>query len=235
MILVVLSAMVYSIHWIVFRDLRQLSFYLVMDIAFVFVQAMLVTLFINRLLTEKEKRSRREKVNVVTGAFMSELGRGLLIRFSDADPNLNSIKEKLVVTGDWSTEQFLKVDKSLKEYDYRVDIRKVELEELHRILSGKKDFLLRLLESPTLLEHESFTDLIQTVFHLTEELEFRTDLCKLPSADCDHLTDDIERAYGLLVNLWLDYMRHLKYNYHYLFSLAMRTNPFDETASPLVG
>jgi len=29
-------------------------------------------------------------------------------------------------------------------------------------------------------------------------------------------------------------MEHLKVNYPYLFSLAMRTNPFDRDASPIV-
>jgi hypothetical protein len=36
------------------------------------------------------------------------------------------------------------------------------------------------------------------------------------------------------VSGWLDYVRHLKDGYPYLFSLAMRTNPLDETASPVV-
>jgi hypothetical protein len=30
------------------------------------------------------------------------------------------------------------------------------------------------------------------------------------------------------------YMQHLKQNYPYLFSLAMRTNPFDANASAIV-
>jgi hypothetical protein len=29
-------------------------------------------------------------------------------------------------------------------------------------------------------------------------------------------------------------MEHLKINYPYLFSLAMRTNPFDRQASPVI-
>jgi hypothetical protein len=234
LILIVISAIVYSIHWAIFRDLHFIYIYLLDDIAFVFVQVMLVALVLNRLLTEKEKRNRLERLNVVMGAFISELGRQLLVRFSDCDPNLDNIKENLIVTGDWSTEHFLDIDKRLKEYDYEVDITKVELVELRSLLLRKKDFLLGLLGSPTLLEHEIFTDLIQAVFHLTEELEFRIDLGKLPSSDYEHLAGDIKRAYRLLVHRWLDYMRHLQYNYPYLFSLAMRTNPFDETASPVV-
>ena len=59
-------------------------------------------------------------------------------------------------------------------------------------------------------------------------------LRELPDTDLEHLAGDIKRAYSLLVHQWLDYMKHLKDHYPYLFSLAMRTNPFDEKASPIV-
>ena len=94
--------------------------------------------------------------------------------------------------------------------------------------------MVRLLENPTLLEHESFTDLLRAVFHLTEELAYREDLSRQPGPDRAHIDGDINRAYHLLVHQWLDYMEHLKLNYPYLFSLAMRTNPFDRQASPIV-
>jgi hypothetical protein len=93
---------------------------------------------------------------------------------------------------------------------------------------------VRLLENPTLLEHESFTDLLRAVFHLAEELAYREDLSQSPGTDRAHLEGDINRAYHLLVHQWLDYMEYLKMNYPYLFSLAMRTNPFDRQASPIV-
>jgi hypothetical protein len=91
-----------------------------------------------------------------------------------------------------------------------------------------------LLENPVLLEHESFTDLLQAVFHMTEELAGRENMKQLPEADYEHLAGDMKRVYALLAHQWLDYMRHLKDNYPYLFSLAMRTNPFDQDASPIV-
>ena len=43
----------------------------------------------------------------------------------------------------------------------------------------KRDFLLRLLENPNLLEHDSFANLLLAVFHLTEELAQRRDLDRL--------------------------------------------------------
>ena len=85
-----------------------------------------------------------------------------------------------------------------------------------------------------MLEHESFTQLLRAVFHLTEELESRGKMTGLPESDYAHLAGDMKRVYILIVREWLDYMEHLKTNYPYLFSLAMRTNPFDRDASPVV-
>jgi hypothetical protein len=115
-----------------------------------------------------------------------------------------------------------------------MDRQRVDLEKLKSFLIGKRNFLLGLLENPNLLEHESFTDLLWAVFHLTEELENRVDVKRLPDNDFAHLSSDIKRAYILLVVQWLSYMKHLKNDYPYLFSLAIRTNPFDPKASPIV-
>jgi len=39
---------------------------------------------------------------------------------------------------------------------------------------------------------------------------------------------------GLLLVEWLSYMEHLQDDYPYLFSLAIRTNPFDQDASAAI-
>ncbi|MFQ6093090.1 MAG: hypothetical protein ACE5OR_10485 [bacterium] len=234
LVLVVLSAIFYFIHYTIFRDPHHIFIYMIGDVAFVFIEVLLVTLIIHRLLSEREKRARLEKLNMVIGAFFSEVGTKLLTYLSDSDPKLDKIRKELIVTGDWSEQQFFRVSKRLKNYDYGVQIQKVDLEDLRSFLVGKRDFLLRLLENPNLLEHESFTELLRAVFHLTEELENREDVRQLPDIDYEHLAGDIKRAYILLVYQWLDYMKHLSDNYPYLFSLAMRTNPFDQEASPIV-
>ena len=101
---------------------------------------------------------------------------------------------------------------------------------IKNFLKDKRQFLLALLENPNLLEHDSFTNLLWAVFHLTEELMHRRRLENLGDADYEHLSGDIKRVYHLLIAEWLEYMKHLKANYPYLFSLAMRTNPFDANA-----
>jgi hypothetical protein len=232
--LIALSAVLYLIHFAWYRDIHHIVFWSLTDLAFLPISVLFVTLVINRLLVMREKRAMLEKLNMVIGAFFSEVGTYLLTYFSDFDPGLDNIKKKLVVTKDWSEREFLEVGKSLRSHDYEIDIKRVNLEDLRSFLVGKRNFLLRLLENPNLLEHESFTELLRAAFHLTEELEKRKDFKKLPGSDIEHLAGDMKRAYILVAKEWLDYMKYLKNNYPYLFSLAMRTNPFDETASPIV-
>ena len=234
LILIALSAFVYFIHYLIFRDIHHVFIYLIGDIAFVFIEVLLVTLIIHRVLTIREKRTMLEKLNMIIGVFFSEVGTTLLTYLSDCDPELHKIKKELLVANDWSDKKFSTVSKNLKSHSYEIDIRKINLEHLRDFLLGKRDFLVRLLENPNLLEHELFTEFLWSVFHLTEELNVRKDLKQLPDTDYIHLVGDIKRAYTLLVREWLNYMKHLKDNYPYLFSLALRTNPFDENASPIV-
>ena len=52
--------------------------------------------------------------------------------------------------------------------------------------------MLSLLENPNLLEHDSFTDLLLAIFHLSEELAARDTLVGLPQSDYEHLAGDIK-------------------------------------------
>ena len=70
-------------------------------------------------------------------------------------------------------------------------------------LLEKRTFFLRLLENPNLLEHETFTELLWAVFHLTDELAARKDLTTLQESDFNHLLGDINRVYAALTRQWL--------------------------------
>ena len=232
--LVAASAVLYYVHYLIFRDSHHIFLYLVGDVAFLPVEVLIVTLILHRLLTARERRSRLQKLNMVIGAFHSEVGNHLLSRIAAADPDVAGISGDLIVGAGWTEDDYRRTARVLGARTYRVDIAQVDLAALRGSLLERRDFLLRLLENPNLLEHESFTDLLRAVFHLTEELEQRADLGALPDTDRAHLASDIARAYSLLAREWLAYMKHLRDHYPYLFSLAMRTNPFDPSASPVV-
>ncbi len=71
----------------------------------------------------------------------------------------------------------------LSAYSCRGTLKDTDPSGLRNFLIGKEDFLMRLLENPLLIEHESFTDMLLAVFHLTGELTHRKDLTGLPAND----------------------------------------------------
>jgi len=232
--LIVLSAVLYALHYLIFRDAHHIFIYMLGDVAFVPIEVLLVTLIIHRLLSSREQRIRLQKLNMVIGTFFSELGTHLLAEFSDRDSDLEGIRQELLVTSGWSDRLFDDVWKNLRTYTYKVDMSRLNLYELRDYLTSRRDFLIRLLENPLLLDNESFTGLLRAVFHLTEELQARPDFKTLPESDIEHLAGDVHRVYYNLVMQWLLYMRYLKNVHPYLFSLALRTNPFDRAAVPVV-
>jgi len=232
--LIALSAGLYVLQVRVFHAERDTLFYLFQDLAFVPIQVLIVTVIIDQVLRIREKLAMLNKLNMVIGTFFSEVGTRLLKGLSGFDLQFDDIRADLLVTAQWSDQRFSLAARDTRDRVYRIDCKKSDLSDLRRLLSRKKDFLLNLLANPNLLEHETFTELLWAVFHLTEELAAREGLEQLPDPDCEHIAGDIGRAYRLLIIEWLAYMKHLKNEYPYLFSLAVRTNPFDPDASAIV-
>jgi voltage-gated potassium channel len=186
------------------------------------------------MLAKREIKNRMEKLNMVIGVFFSEVGMGLMDNFSRYDPDFDIIRPELIITAQWTDKDFNAASANAHKHNYGVDIGMVDLEDLKKFLFEKRGFLVRLLENPVLMEHQSFTDLLRATFHLTEELAYRKSFAGLPKPDGDHLAVDIKRVFHLIVGEWLTYLRYLKKNYPFLFSLALRTNPFDFKASVVI-
>jgi hypothetical protein len=231
LLLLFLSVLFYGLHYALFRDAHHIFIYLMGDVAFVFVEVLLVTLIIHQVLSEREKRTMLRKLNMVIGAFFSEVGTDLLKYFCGFDMNGSRICEQLAVSPDWSQEQFQQMRDALRSHDCRIDSKQGDLQGLREFIVAKRPFLLALLENPNLLEHERFTELLWAVFHLADELSHRPSVANLPATDYEHLSGDIKRVYSLLIREWIAYLEHLKADYPYLFSLAVRTNPFNPNAS----
>ena len=232
--LVALSIVLYVIHFAIFRDSHHIFIYLLGDIAFIPIEVLLVTLVIHQLLSRREKRAMLEKMNMVIGAFFTEVGTELLKKLSQLDSKVNTIRTELAPTGNWSDQRFRDASRLVKQHRGAIECTREDLARLRDFLGEKEVFVLRLLENPNLLEHDVFTELLWAVSHLAEELAYRRNIRDIPDTDRAHLIGDVERAYKLLIVEWLDYMKHLKNYYPYLYSLALRTNPFDPEAQPEV-
>jgi hypothetical protein len=232
--LVISSLVMYLIHYAVFKDLHHIAIFMLGDIAIMPIEVLVVTLIIHRLLQVREKQALMAKLNIVIGAFFSEVGEELLRAFTDFDKKINTIRDDLLTEHDWTNKHVARLNRIVGHYEPDIDSRDCNLDSFKAFLFKRRVFMLRLLENPNLLEHESFTDLLWAVSHLQEELFFREDFSKLPESDLAHLTIDMKRAYRAVLKEWVSYMKHLSDNYPYLFSLASRINPFDENASAIV-
>jgi hypothetical protein len=167
---------------------------------------------------------------MVIGVYFSEVGRRLLMAFSSFDACYVKYSNDLVIDARWAADAYGDVAQRMQVYPFGIDTRLGDLSALRTFLHEKRGFLLRLLENPNLLAHETFTEMLLAVTHVAEELDYRGDLSNLPASDRAHLSGDMKRAYGLMIREWLTYLSHLRVSYPYLFSLALRTNPFDSSA-----
>lgn len=239
-LLVLLSAMLYVVHYLIFNDAHGVFFYIGIDIAFVPIEVLLVVLVVENAISSREKKLMMEKLNMVIGVFFSEVGTDLMRTIVELDPDTVEIRDELLVNDSWTSKDFKTAKEKIKRFDYTLPIKNDNLESINflentkEFLVEKRKFLLALLENPNLLEHETFTDLLWAVFHLMEELEKRENIKNLPPTDYQHLTGDTVRVYSLMIQEWLQYMEHLENNYPYLFSLAVRTNPFDPDSKVMI-
>jgi len=225
------SALIYLVHFYIFRDVHHILIYMVGDLAFLPIEVFLVVIVIERILTRREKQALMHKLNMVVGAFFSEAGNHLLGDLLRCFDNREKISQHLNIAQSWTRTDFKKAAAFAYHLNVEVDCRNIDLEELRAFLVQKRTFLLALLENPNLLEHDRFTDLLWAVFHLDEELEARLSLENLSEKDLEHLAIDIQRMYDHLASEWIDYVEHLKASYPFLFSLVLRTHPFQEHPS----
>jgi hypothetical protein len=230
LVLIIASIGLYFIHYLIFHDAEHIFIYLVGDIAFLPIEVLLVSLVIENLLSRKEKMEKLEKLNMVIETFFSEFGKHLLVYLSNFDKNLKKVKSILVIDDCEGKIDFKSAFKELKQYKANIDVHAVDLPKLTGFLKEKRYFLLSLLQNPNLLEHQSFTETIMAIFHITEELAAR-DLSSISDEDLDHTKTDIERAYNHLTRQWLKYIEYIQKHYPYFFLYALKTNPFDEKAS----
>jgi hypothetical protein len=233
LLLIIISAIAYYIHYLFFHDLHHILIYLVGDIAFLPLEVLIVGLVIERILAKREADERIQKLNMVVGAFFSEVGRPLAGTLLNATPSRDEIIAKLHVSGKWEAKDYNEARHYI-EKESSISFDKIDLEQLRSFLVSKRAFMLRLIENPNLMEHEKFTDLLLASFHLMEELESRPLLDNLPRNDISHIKADIQRAFLNLAVEWLDYMQHLKANYPFLYSHYLRISPYQLKPSAII-
>jgi hypothetical protein len=194
----------------------------------------LLTNIVQWLVQRRQNTLHKHRLNMLIGVFFTEAGNRLLQTFTQFDPNIDNVRKDFIVTAEWSAKDFTHLKTRLRRYEHIINPSSIELEALYLDLKEKGDFFVRQLENTDLVENEQFAELLWAAVHLRDELAARTTFIKLPESDIAHLVNDMKRVYSLLTLQWIDYMQYLKNRYPFLFSLALRTNPFVENPSAIV-
>lgn len=226
-----LSVIMYSIQTLLFHDPTNTIFYLFQDLAFVPVQALIATLLLNRFVDLIQRMQSIKKIHVIVSAFFSELGTAILCMFAELNDNNPEFTDSVDVMKASAVNETRKVRNDLKrrinEFPFKINVTPERLTAMSQLLVEKKSFMIGMLENSSLMEHDSFTDMLWAVFHVADELQTR-DLEHLGHADFAHLNEDILRAYRLLLFEWIGYIRYLRTDYPYLYHIAMRKGPFQK-------
>lgn len=193
--LVALSALIYGIQIVVFRDLRTTEFYILQDLAFVPISFAITSVVVGVIMDEHEKRDAQRKTRMLTSAFFTGLGAGLtsaLLAVSDSqiDP------KELILQ---SEKELPAMQKKVMEADICVHIDEESYTKIREMILGWQSELITLASNPMLLDQECFAQLLWGVMHLTDEFRLRGEWGDLSQGDIDHFNEDFERVLRLLL------------------------------------
>ncbi len=226
MILIAAFIVFLVLQLLLFHDVRDMAFYLIQDLIFLPLNILFVTFALNRILQNRQKKDRLEHVNILISAFFSDVGMCAIGALNPYIQQLSQMQELLYMDERWDDKAFKNAADAVKSHALSADLQPDSIQKLQTALIPSKPYLLSMFSNANLLEHDTFTDMLWAFYHLIDELENREDMSALPNADLLHLSGDMIRSYALIVYEWVFYMQYLKKKYPYLWSLAIRKNPF---------
>lgn len=216
-ILIALSAVMFLIHYLVFGQALNTAYYSLMNLCFIPINSLVVTIILEKLIDYRAKKDRIEKINMLVGIFFTEVGGKLMHLIIDSDKDA-----KNYIT---NFEDLNNIKKCLNEYDYKVDMNNIDLCSIKNILLENNNLFVTLISNENVFQHQIFTDLLMSVVHLRDEIIVmeKDDNLEL---NINHLENDVIRVYKNISIQWISYLEYLNKSYPFLYNNAIRVNPF---------
>lgn len=216
-ILIALSSIMFFIHYLIFGQALNTAYYSLMNLCFIPINSLVVTIMLEKLIDYRAKKDRIEKINMLVGIFFTEVGGKLMHFIIDADKDA-----KNYIT---NFEDLNKIKKCLYEYNYKVDMKYIDLCAIKNILVEHNNLFVTLISNESILQHQIFTDLLMSVIHLRDEIIFM-EKDKDSGFNINHLENDVIRVYKNISIQWISYLEYLSKSYPFLYNNAIRVNPF---------
>ncbi len=226
LLLLCASALLYAIHYLIFRDLHHLAIFGLHELAFVPLEVILVTLGLDQLVEKTHREEARSKVSIIETLYFNESGGTMLRYLTSCDPDAARLRELLQVTEDWHSSDFRQAIRQLKSYPFLLDLDRIDFFGLHYHLSQRHEYYRSMLENPALTQSEAFTEMIMKIYLLWEELDGRTNLYQLPEKDRNYLAELLHEIYRELTEYWLDNVYNHSIHNRFRLHRAIESNPF---------
>ena len=227
-LLLLFSALMYVIHYLIFRDFHHIAIFFVHDVAFLPLEVILVSLGFDRLIEKTGQEEARSKLSIIETLFFDESGGELLRYLSRFDPNASQLRAIVQVTVDWTPVDYINAKRRLNAHSFRLDVEQIDFFGLHDHLNKRHEYYLHILENPALTQSHEFTELVMKLYLLWEELHQRTDLRHLNPGEQQMLAGLLSEIYQELTEYWIDNAHnHCVHNPYRVRRLIM-DNPFTE-------
>ena len=220
------SAAIYTLQLFLFHDWKDTAFYMLQDWAFLPIQIALVTIIVGEIMNEHEKQERLEKTRILTSSFFSDFGTELISLMIPKMINFPSVAANIAMNESWTQKEFDKAAASIQTSALQLACSPDDFRQIKSLLDAKRMTLLVIASNPSLLDHERFTDMLWALFHLNDELAYRTDLDHLSQMDLLQLNVDAQRVLSETLVNWICHLEFLQKEYPYLFQLEVHRNPF---------
>lgn len=219
-ILIGISVIIYALQIIIFDDRRTTAFYIFQDLAFMPITIAIATLVVGDLVNRREQKEQQEKTRMLTSSFFTQMGADLLdimMRGSSRADDLTHLMQ--APTKDDKDVQ--RVQSQLQSADLGFTLSADIYDESMDIILKSRQALLTLSSNPLLLEHECFTEMLWGIFHLSDEFRLRGNYKELDEDGREHMEDDFEKVFRLLLVNRVANLQYLQKTYPNYYSASL--------------
>lgn len=224
-----MSFVLYMINYLMFRDLHHILTFVTEDLAFIPIEVLVTVVIIDRVLEIREKKKKEQKINLLIEVFFEEVGNELLCKIASKDKKCCEIGCIIPRDGEMLEWDYKKIKEAIEQHHGVINFIEDDIDQIYKLLVDNKELFIKFLENPYLMEHDRLTDLLQSVSHFYHEIRFRRKNGAFTKEDMEHLRSDVLRVYKYLSEEWLVYIEYIQKEYPFLFNLAIKNVPFNES------
>jgi hypothetical protein len=229
--LVALSALLYGLDVIFWGDWETIKKYVAYHVPILPIHALVLGIIIEEMLTWREKRDQRRKLNLFLGIFFRQMGVDFYVAMIQLVKNRDELDSCIIVGPQWKAADFRRARQALGELELSMDPDPAKLADVFRILGDREREIMDMTRNPNLWEFEELYRTLVALFHLIEESRFRGREDQLSLGVRRHLARDVGKGLTMLLGLWLHYLEFLKRDHPVLFSFQAGVH---NTVQPLM-